>query len=106
MDGVLSLHEIMHDTRSKKKDGIILKLNFEKMYDKISWSFLFESLKQRGFCKKWCDWIQKVVTSGTLTVKINDSIGSYFKSKKGVRQGDPLSPLPFNLAVDCLVKMV
>jgi hypothetical protein len=45
MDGVLSLHEIIHETRRKKKDGTILKLDFEKAYDKICWSFLFESMK-------------------------------------------------------------
>jgi hypothetical protein len=33
-------------------------------------------------------------------------MGSYFKSRKGVRQGDPVTPLLFNLAPDCLVKMV
>jgi hypothetical protein len=105
MDGVLSLHEILHETKRKNKDGVILKLDFEKAYDKISWSFLFESMKQRGFCDTWCNWIQQVVCSGTLSVKINDTVGSYFKSKKGVRQGDPLSPLLFNLA-DCLAKLV
>jgi hypothetical protein len=47
-----------------------------------------------------------VVNSGTLSVKVNDSMGSYFKSRKGVRQGDPLSPLLFNLTSDCLAKMV
>jgi hypothetical protein len=36
MDGVLSLHEILHETKRKKMDGIILKLDFEKAYDKIS----------------------------------------------------------------------
>lgn len=41
MDGILALHEILHDTRIKKKDGLILKLDFEKAYDKISWGFLF-----------------------------------------------------------------
>jgi hypothetical protein len=41
MDVILALHEILHDTRIKKKDGLILKLDFEKAYDKISWGFLF-----------------------------------------------------------------
>lgn len=36
MDGVLILHEILHDVKLKKKDWIILKLDFEKAYDKIS----------------------------------------------------------------------
>jgi hypothetical protein len=106
MDGVLSLHEILRDIKHKKKERILLKLDFKKAYDKINWSFLFETLKQRGFCETWCKWIEKVVDSGTLSVKVNESMGSYFKSRKGVRHGDPLSPLLFNLAADCLAKMV
>jgi hypothetical protein len=42
VDGILALHEILHDTRSKKKDGLVLKLDFEKAYDKLRWDFLFE----------------------------------------------------------------
>jgi hypothetical protein len=79
-------------TLKGKKDGVILKLDFEKAYDKISWSFLFESLKQRGFCDQWSASIKRVVTSGTLSVKINDTMGHYFKSRKGVRQGDLCLP--------------
>jgi hypothetical protein len=43
---------------------------------------------------------------GTVSVKINNSIGPYFTSHKGVRQGDPLSPLLFNFVADCLARMV
>lgn len=93
MDGVMALHEILHDTRIKKKEGLVLKLDFEKVYDKINWEFLLECLRQMGFDKKWCEWIKLVMTSGTLNVKVNNTCSKYFKSGKGVRQGDPLSPL-------------
>ena len=106
MEGTMSLHEIIHDTKVKKKEGLVLKLDFEKAYDKASWDFLFDCLEQRGFPPRWCSWIKKVVTCGTLSVKVNDQMGPYFTSGKGVRQGDPLSPLLFNLAVDALAKMI
>jgi hypothetical protein len=76
MDGILALHEILHDTRIKKKDGLVLKLDFEKAYDKLNWDFLYECLKQRGF--KWCGWIKLVMSFGTVSVKLNNYTGSYF----------------------------
>lgn len=54
MDGVMALHEILHDTKVKKKDGLVLKLDFEKAYDKINWNFLFKCIEQRGFDGRWC----------------------------------------------------
>jgi hypothetical protein len=101
MDGVMILHEIVHDVKVRKKDGVILKLDFEKAYDKISWEFLFEMLRQRGLRESWCKWMREVVSSGTLSVKVNGLMGGYFKCGKVVRQGDPLSPLLFNLAAAC-----
>jgi hypothetical protein len=47
-----------------------------------------------------------VVSGGTISVKINYLIGPYIKSLKGVRQGEPLSPLLFNFVADGLAKMV
>jgi hypothetical protein len=106
MSGVMALHEIVHETKRSGQVGVILKLDFEKAYDKLCWDFLFESLRARNFNTKWCGWIRHVVMGGTVSVKINKQSGPYFVSKKGVRQGDPMPPILFNMAADCLSRMV
>src|SRR6266542_2619915 len=57
MEGVLVLNETLHELHRKKKDGVILKLDFEKAYDKVKWSFLQQVLRMKGFAHTWCDWI-------------------------------------------------
>uniref|UniRef100_A0A453DES7 Reverse transcriptase domain-containing protein n=1 Tax=Aegilops tauschii subsp. strangulata TaxID=200361 RepID=A0A453DES7_AEGTS len=60
----------------------------------------------RGFDQKWCGWVKQIVRNGTVSIKLNNCVGPYFQSAKGVRQGDPHSPFLFNLAVECLTKMI
>lgn len=106
MDGILSLHEIMHHTHVKKHVGVILKLDFEKAYDKVNWDFLLDCHRARGFNNEWCNWVHQILVDGTVSVKINNEEGPYFKSAKGVWHGGPLSPFLFNMAAECLSKMV
>jgi hypothetical protein len=40
MEGLVILHETMHEMHRKNESGIILKINFEKAYDKVKWSFI------------------------------------------------------------------
>jgi hypothetical protein len=47
-----------------------------------------------------------VVSGGTVSVKLNNILGPYIKSHKGVRQGDPLSPILFNFVADGLFRMI
>jgi hypothetical protein len=57
MKGVVILHETIHELHTKKRDGAIFKIDFEKVYDKVKWSFLHQTLCMKGFAPKWCRWI-------------------------------------------------
>ena len=106
LEGVVILHETIHEMHKKKKNGVILKLDFEKAYDKVKWQFLQQVLRMKGFSTTWCAWINQVITKGSVAIKVNDDVGHYFQTRKGVRQGDPLSPILFNIVVDMLAILI
>jgi hypothetical protein len=58
LEGVVILHETKHELNRRKKKGVILKLDFEKAYDKVAWFFLLEVLEREKFLEKWIEWIQ------------------------------------------------
>jgi hypothetical protein len=105
-EGVLALHEITHELRVKSLLGLLLKLDFEKAYDRVNWDFLQEVLLRKGFSATVVHRLMQLVRGGQTAINVNGEIGPFFRNARGVRQGDLLSPILFDFLVDALAAML
>ena len=99
-------NEAVDEARKKKKPCLIFKVDFERAYDSVSWNFLFYVLRRMGFCDKWIRWVEGCLKSASISVLVNGSPTPEFAPQKGLRQGDPLAPLLFNIAVEALTGLM
>jgi hypothetical protein len=56
-------------------------------------------MRQKGFGEPWIRWVSDFLDSGVSSVLLNGVPGKKLYCKRGVRQGDPLSPLLYVLGV-------
>jgi hypothetical protein len=71
----------------------LIKLDFTKAFDTIEHNSIIDIMKQLGFSNQWLNWISEIVAFASTSVLINGVPGKSLQRKRGVRQGDPISPL-------------
>ena len=81
LEGAVILHETVHELHRKNLSRVIIKIDFEKVYDMVRWDLLFQTLSLKGFSLKWIEWIRSFISSGSVAINVNDEVGPFFPNK-------------------------
>ena len=92
--------------KADEENGVIICLDQEKAYDKVQHDFIWKTLDAFEFPKHFTNTIKTLYENGETVIIINRVISKPYKITRGVRQGDPLSCLIFNLAIQSLASML
>lgn len=106
MDAAPLVNELVDSRVKQKVTGILCKLDLEKAYEHVNWTFLLKVLKDMGFGRKWVNWIRFCIFNVKFFLIINGNNEGFFSSESGMRQGDPISPFRFILAIEGLNHMI
>nr|GEV22652.1 cysteine-rich receptor-like protein kinase [Tanacetum cinerariifolium] len=102
IDGPLMVNEIISWATKNNEHLFLYKVDFEKAFDSLDWGFLDYIMKQMGFSHKWRKCIRGCLKSAYGSGLVNGSLTKEFKIQKVLRQGDPLLPFLFIIAVKAL----
>nr|GEU72208.1 hypothetical protein [Tanacetum cinerariifolium] len=106
-DNILLTHELMHNYHlDRGAPRCAFKVDIQKAYDTVDWGFLKAALESFGFHNKMIVWIIERVTTTSFSISINGSLHGYFKRKRGLRQGGPISPYLFMIVMEVLTLML
>jgi hypothetical protein len=98
--------EFLFQCQKSKRKVVIFKIDFEKAFDTLDHEAIIQVMRAKGFPEKFLCWVREILTSGSSSILLNGVPGKPFMCKRGVRQGDPLSPLLFVEGADLLQSLV
>ncbi|CAH9148298.1 unnamed protein product [Cuscuta epithymum] len=106
-DNIFLAQELVRGYNRKRiSPRCMIMVDLRKAYDTISWDFLADVLKGLGYPTRFVGWIMECVSTASFSVSLNGVMHGFFKGKRGIRQGDPMSPLLFVVCLEYFSRLL
>ena len=92
--------------RANTTPRAMLKVDLRKAFDTLRWDFIIGTLKALSIPNKFIRWVHQCISSASFTISVNGSSSGVFESTNGIRQGDPISPYIFVLAMEAFSRLL
>lgn len=102
-DNILLSQELLHNYhRNMKPSRCAVKVDLKKAYDTVRWEAIIFALQRVGVPYKFLNWVKQCIETPMYSIMVNGAPHGYFGSKRGIRQGDPMSPYLFVMVMELL----
>ena len=106
LSNVTLLRDIIDFIQETDECAILVSLDQEKAFDRVDRTFLLQLLEVYGFGPDFCRWLTTLYDDAFMQIIINDRLSSKVCLQRGVRRGDPLSPLLYVNCVEVLASLI
>uniref|UniRef100_A0AAR2LAI9 Reverse transcriptase domain-containing protein n=2 Tax=Pygocentrus nattereri TaxID=42514 RepID=A0AAR2LAI9_PYGNA len=92
----------MRVAQKSNSTAAVVSLDAQKAFDQVEWPYMLYALRKFGFGDFFIDLVKAIYLHPSSSILTNADRSTPFSLQRGVRQGDPLSPLLFNIALEPL----